>query len=90
MVGITSVVNSFNFEKLKFVKILKKLGIVHILTNMFQTLTFQSTNYPTFDSISFGLNNSNMLTFAITNTKQFDDACESSKTFLHHYLMKNY
>jgi hypothetical protein len=68
MVGTTSVVNSSKFDKLKFVRILKKLGIVHILTNMSQTFTFQSTNYPTFDSISFGLNNSNMFTFAITTT----------------------
>ncbi len=68
MVGTTSVVNSSKFDKLKFVKILENFGISRILTNISQTFKFQLTNYPTFDSISFGLNNSNMITFTITNT----------------------
>jgi hypothetical protein len=39
MVRITNVVNSSNFNKLKFVKVLNKHGVVQIVANTSQTHT---------------------------------------------------
>jgi hypothetical protein len=61
MVGTISVTNSSNFNKLKFVKVLNKPRIAHIVMN-----TFWSTDCPTLNSNSFALDNLNVLTLNIT------------------------
>lgn len=60
-----SVTNSSNFNKIKFVKILNKLGIAHIVMN-----TFWSSDCPTLNSNSFALDNLNVLTpiIVVVNT----------------------
>lgn len=68
MVGITHAVDLSNSNKVKFVKILNKHGVVHYVTIASQTPSFQSIDCPTICSNSFALNNSNVLPFATTCT----------------------
>ncbi len=56
MVGTPKVVNSSNSGKIKFVRVLNKLGVVHIVPNTSQTPMVWSTNYLAPNSSSFRLN----------------------------------
>lgn len=70
MEGPMGAISLSNFKKLKFVKVLNKLGVVSIMQNKSQTPTFWSTNYLALDFKSFILNNSNVLApiFIVINT----------------------
>jgi len=70
MVRITNVVNSSNFNKLKFVKVLNQHGVAQIVANTSQTYTSWLTNCSTLDLRLFASTNSNDLepTIACANT----------------------
>jgi len=59
------VANSSNFDKLKFVKVLNKLGVVRIVANTYETPISRLTNCLTLDYNSFALNISNMVAFTM-------------------------
>jgi hypothetical protein len=61
MEGATNAHSSSNFNKLKFVKVLNKLGMACIVPSTFQTPTSWFTNYPTPKSNSFTLKSSHVL-----------------------------
>jgi hypothetical protein len=56
------VANSSNFDKLKFVKVLNKLGVVRIVANTFET---PISRLITLDYNSFALNISNVVAFTM-------------------------
>ncbi len=56
MVMTTNVVSSSDFDKLKFVKVFNKHGVVGIVANMIRTSTSQLTNCVAPKSNSFVLN----------------------------------
>ncbi len=89
MVGTIDAHNLSNFHKLKFIKILNKFGVVHIMANTSQTYTSQSTDCPTFSSNSFVLKSSNLLALA-TYVTNINWCCLHVLGTSHHYLMKNY
>jgi hypothetical protein len=62
MVGTINIVNSSNFNKLNFIKVLNKHWVAHIVANASsQTHTSWLTNCPTLDLKLFASNNSNEL-----------------------------
>jgi hypothetical protein len=90
MVGATNAHSSSNSNKQKFVKVLKKLGVAHIVPNTFQTPTSWFINYLTPKSSSFTLKSYHVLAPLLMPQTIFDVAYTSFQTSSHHYSMKNY